>query len=67
MQKENKSAMFIQYRIAQWYSHLNDQQGQGLLEYVLLISLIAITLLGSLMSFKDILYNILTSIPVLSS
>ena len=52
--------MFIQYRIAQWYSHLNDQQGQGLLEYVLLISLIAITLLGSLMSFKDILYNILT-------
>ncbi len=59
--------MFIQYRIAQWYSRLNDQQGQGLLEYVLLISLIAITLLGSLMSFKDILYNILTSIPVLSS
>ena len=52
--------MFIQYRIAQWYSRLNDQQGQGLLEYVLLISLIAITLLGSLMSFKDILYNILT-------
>jgi Flp pilus assembly pilin Flp len=59
--------MFIQYRIAQWYSRLNDQQGQGLLEYVLLISLIAITLLGSLMSFKDIIYNILTSIPVLSS
>jgi Flp pilus assembly pilin Flp len=67
MQKENKIAMFIQYRIAQWYSRLNDQQGQGLLEYVLLISLIAITLLGSLMSFKDIIYNILTSIPVLSS
>ena len=59
--------MFIQYRIAQWFSRLNDQEGQGLLEYVLLISLIAITLLGSLMSFKDIIYNILTSIPVLSS
>jgi Flp pilus assembly pilin Flp len=59
--------MFIQYRIAQWFSRLNDQEGQGLLEYVLLVSLIAITLLGSLMSFKDILYNILTSIPVLSS
>ncbi len=59
--------MFIQYRIAQWYSRLNDQEGQGLLEYVLLVSLIAITLLGSLMSLKDIIYNILTSIPVLSA
>ncbi|MFZ4661943.1 MAG: Flp family type IVb pilin [Caldilineaceae bacterium] len=59
--------MFIQYRIAQWFSRLNDQEGQGLLEYVLLVSLIAITLLGSLMSLKDIIYNILTSIPVLSS
>lgn len=45
------------------YYKLTKQVGQGIVEYVLLMSLIAISLISSLMLLKDSIVNILTSIP----
>lgn len=45
------------------YHKLTKQVGQGIVEYVLLMSLIAISLISSLMLLKDNIVNILTSIP----
>ena len=47
--------------------HLTNQCGQAIIEYVLLVSLIAITLISSLLSTGDVIYKILTSIPFVSS
>lgn len=47
----------------QFSNHLVDQRGQGLIEYVLLVSLIAITLIGSLISLKEIIQNVIANIP----
>jgi Flp pilus assembly pilin Flp len=55
--------MFINNLTAKLYNRVTSQRGQGIIEYVLLISFIAITLIGSLISFKETIYNILTSIP----
>ena len=45
------------------YHKLTKQVGQGIVEYVLLLSLIAISLISSLILLKDNIINILTSIP----
>lgn len=52
---------------AKIYTHLTDQRGQGLIEYVLLVSVIAVALIGSLVSLQEVIYNTLMSIPVLSA
>lgn len=55
--------MSINDLTAKFYTHLCNQHGQGIIEYALLVSLIAVTLIGSLVSLKDVIYNALTSIP----
>lgn len=49
------------------YTHLTEQRGQGLIEYVLLVSVIAVALIGSLISLEEVIYNTLMSIPFLSA
>lgn len=55
--------MSIRQLTANCTHYLADQQGQGFIEYVLLVTLVAITLIGSLISLEDIIYNVLTNIP----
>lgn len=52
---------------AKFCIHLTDQRGQGLIEYVLLVSVIAVALIGSLVSLQEVIYNTLMSIPFLSA
>lgn len=59
--------MFIKPLAAKFYIRLTDQRGQGLIEYVLLVSVIAVALIGSLVSLQEVIYNTLISIPFLSS
>jgi len=67
MRKENNTAMSIKPLTAKFYIRLTDQRGQGLIEYVLLVSVIAVALIGSLVSLQEVIYNTLMSIPMLSS
>jgi Flp pilus assembly pilin Flp len=55
---------FDNYR---FYNGLADQRGQGIIEYVLLVSVIAIAMIGSLISVKEIIYNVISNIPFPSS
>lgn len=43
------------------YNKLTRQVGQGMVEYVLLTSLIAISLISSLVFLKDTILNVLTA------
>lgn len=42
---------------------LADEQGQGLIEYVLLVTIIAIAMISSLISVREVIHAVLTSIP----
>jgi len=42
---------------------LTRENGQGLVEYALLISLITIALISSLLSLRDGVHQVLTNIP----
>lgn len=63
--KESSVARSMKKLTVALYDKLTKQMGQGLIEYVLLTSLIAISLISSLILLKDNIFAILTSIPQL--
>lgn len=54
--------MSIHYLTTRVTNYLTDQSGQGLVEYALVISLITIALIGSLLSLRDAIDHILSSV-----
>lgn len=61
--KESHLARSMKKLTVALYDKLTKQVGQGLVEYVLLTSLIAISLISSLMLLKDNILNVLSAIP----